>query len=287
MKKIVRRRKYFRVNNPLSFGILCAMILIFIAGLTYALASGVISPAVRNYREMNATPAPTLVPTPTSVPTPSPTPEIQEIEETPAPEETPVPSGKPLSTFIIGIDPARSYSSKIQGVSTKIYANRLNYAIATLVKNKLEDLGATVVFSLSDIKDTTDSSGRARLMNSSNVDFVLRLECNYVNSRATHGAIMWVPSNHPKQEECEQLATAVLKSYIAATGLSIAEYEGQSIRHKDDQVILNETEAPIAILIMGYISNPDEDLKLNEGSFQQTMADGIVNGIMDYLGISH
>ena len=262
------------------------MILLFISGATYALASGVISPAVRTYREINATPVPTAVPTPTSVPSPTPTVEVEVVEETPVPDSTPVPSGKPLSTFIIGIDPARSYTSKIQGVSTKIYANRLNYAIATLVKNKLEDLGATVVFSLSDIKDVKDSPARASLMNSSNVDFVLRLECNYVNSKSTRGAIMWVPANHPKQEECEQLATAVLKSYIAATGLDIATYEGQSIRHKDDQVIFNETEAPIAILIMGYISNPDEDLKLNDGAFQQVMADGIVNGIMAYLGIA-
>ena len=229
---------------------------------------------------------PTTVPTPTAAPSPTPTVEIQEVEETPAPEETPVPSGKPLSTFIIGIDPARNYSSKIQGVSTKIYANRLNYAIATLIKNKLEDLGATVVFSLNDIKDIKDSPARAKLMNSSNVDFVLRLECNYVNSKTTHGAIMWVPVNHPKQDECEQLATAVLKSYISATGLPVAEYEGQSIRHKDDQVIFNETEAPIATLIIGYISNPEEDLKLNDGAFQQTMADGIVNGILAYLGIA-
>ncbi len=288
MKKIVRRRKFFRVNNPLSFGILCAMILIFIAGATYALAAGVISPAVRSYRDLNSTPtiAPTDTPAPTSVPTPTPTPEIQQAEESPDPNTTPVPSGKPLSTFIIGIDPARSYSSKIQGVSTKIYANRLNYSIATLVKNKLEELGATVIFSLSDVRDTTDSAGRAKLMNSSNVDFVLRLECNFVNSKSTHGAIMWVPASHPKQEECEQLATAVLKSYIAATGLSVAAFEGQSIRHKDDQVILNQTEAPIAILIMGYISNAEEDLKLNDGAFQQTMSDGIVNGIMAYLGIA-
>ena len=37
---------------------------------------------------------------------------------------------------------------------------------------------------------------------------------------------------------------------------------------------------------MGYISNAEEDLKLNDGAFQQTMSDGIVNGIMAYLGIA-
>ena len=64
MKKIVKRRRTFRINNPLAFGILCAMILILLAGVTYALVAGVISPAIVQYRVANATPAPTPSPTP-------------------------------------------------------------------------------------------------------------------------------------------------------------------------------------------------------------------------------
>ena len=64
MKKIVKRRRTFRINNPLAFGILCAMILILLIGVSYALVAGVISPAIVKYRVANATPtiAPTVAP---------------------------------------------------------------------------------------------------------------------------------------------------------------------------------------------------------------------------------
>ena len=56
MKKIVKRRRTFRINNPLAFGILCAMILILLIGVSYALVAGVISPAIVKYKVANATP---------------------------------------------------------------------------------------------------------------------------------------------------------------------------------------------------------------------------------------
>ena len=36
MKKIRPRRKFLRINTPMSFGILCALLLILIGGGTYA-----------------------------------------------------------------------------------------------------------------------------------------------------------------------------------------------------------------------------------------------------------
>ena len=46
MKKIRRRRKTLRINTPMSFGILCAAMLILVGGGAYALAAGVIAGAV-------------------------------------------------------------------------------------------------------------------------------------------------------------------------------------------------------------------------------------------------
>ena len=58
MKKIKPRRRRLRINSPLSFGVLCALILLLIGGAAYGLAAGVISPAVRAYQEAHATPTP-------------------------------------------------------------------------------------------------------------------------------------------------------------------------------------------------------------------------------------
>ncbi len=194
-------------------------------------------------------------------------------------------AGWKVDGHVIGIDPARGYSSKIQGVSTKIYANRLNYAVATLVKEKLEQEGATVVFSLNDVKDDKTSSERAAIFNSGGVELVLRIECNFVNATDTRGAMAWIPEKHDQKSACSKLANAVLNSYINATGLSLREVKGESIIEKSDETFFIKTEAPVCTLFIGHISNAEEDKKINNSDFQKTMAEGIVNGILSYLGI--
>ena len=290
MKKLVKRKRTFRVNNPLAFGILCAMILIFIAGVTYALAAGVISPIVRSYQLAHATPTPT----PTIAPaTPTPSPSDLPEATTPDPAsaggagdaaETPAPAGGSLAGRVIGVDPARGYSSKVRGVSTGIYANRLNYAVATLVREKLVERGASVIMGLEDVASDKDSSDRANTMNVNDVELAVRIECNYVDTADTRGAIVWIPETHAQLDACRSLGTAVLNAYIDATNLTIAQYNGASIRQRGDDIFLKNVTAPVCTLIAGYISNEVEDRTLNNEAFQNNMADGIVQGIVNYLG---
>ena len=290
MKKIVKRRRTFRINNPLAFGILCAMILVLIAGITYALVAGVVSPAIVSYQVAHATPSPTptvapvtATPSPTvdpMLPTPTPT-----LEPGTTPTPTPEPAGA-LDGRIIGLDPARGYSSKIQGTSTKVYANRLNFAVATLVKEKLEAQGATVVFTLSSVKDDKTASQRVKILNDGNVEIAIRIECNSVKSSDTRGAMAWVPEKHDKKAECDKLANTVLGAYIEATGLPLREVKDKSIIDKSDETFLSETKAPVFTLFLGHISNSAEDKKINDAEFQKTMAQAIVDGILKYLGVN-
>ncbi len=286
MKKLVKRRRAFRVNNPLAFGILCAMILIVVAGATYALAAGVISPAVRAYQLAHATPTPTPTVAP-ATPTPSLTPAAATPEGAIAGAEgsdaTPTPSGGPLSGRVIGIDPARGYSSKVRGVSTGIYANRLNYTVATLVQEKLIAQGASVIMGLGDVTEDRDSADRANIMNINDVELAVRIECNYVNASDTKGAIIWVPATHTDKDRCRALGNAVLQAYIEATSLTIAQFNGASIREREEDTFLQGVSAPVCTLITGYISNEVEDRTLNNEAFQNNMADGIVQGIINYL----
>ena len=181
-----------------------------------------------------------------------------------------------LEGRIIGIDPARGYSSQIQGVSTKIYANRLNFAVATLVKEKLEAQGATVVFTLSSVKDDKTASQRVKILNDGKVELAVRIECNSVKNEDTRGAMAWVPEKHDKKADCDKLASSVLSAYVDATSLPLREVGGDSIVNKSDETFLNNTDAPVCTLFLGH----------NNTEFQQTMAQGIVNGILKYLGVN-
>lgn len=291
MKKIVKRRRTFRINNPLAFGILCAMILVLLAGITYALVAGVVSPAIVKYQVAHATPSPTPTVAPvTATPSPTVDPMLPTPTPTLEPGATPTPTAEPAGALegrIIGIDPARGYSSQIQGVSTKIYANRLNFAVATLVKERLEAEGATVVFTLASVKDDKTAAERVKILNDGNVEIAVRIECNFVKSTETRGAMAWVPEKHDKKSDCDKLAKAVLDAYIEATKLTLREVKDESIIDKSDETFLNDTNAPVFTLFLGHISNSAEDKKINDEDFQKTMAQGIVTGIMKYLGVSN
>ena len=213
---------------------------------------------------------------------PTPTPTLE-------PGATPTPTAEPpgaLEGRIIGIDPARGYSSQVQGVSTKVYANRLNFAVATLVKEKLEAKGATVIFTLTDVKDDKTSSERVKVFDSNKVEIAIRIDCNSVKTSDIRGAMAWVPEKHDKKAECDKLASSVLTAYVEATGLPLRETKGDSILDKSGETFLNDTNAPVCTLFLGHISNASDDKKINNAEFQQTMAQGIVNGILKYLGVN-
>ena len=282
MKRIVKRRKAFRINNPVAFGILCAMILVLIGGGVYALAAGWAVPGIKRIQAAYASPSPTPEST-VSTPTPG------VVSPTPRPTEeiTPTPESKPLAAYTIGIDPARGYKSKIKGSFSGVFANRLNYTIALMIKSTLEEMGATVIIPLPppEQKGDMDSAERAKIFNEKQVDMVIRVECNFADDAKTRGALMWTSSDHGEAKKCDRLANAVLAAYVKSTGLPVSKYKGESIRHKNDETILNNVNAPVCTLIMGYISNREDDTSLNDKEFQAKMVNGIVTGILTYLGV--
>ena len=135
------------------------------------------------------------------------------------------------------------------------------------------------------MKDDKTSAERADILNKGNVELAVRIDCNFVNATDTRGAMAWVPDKHDKKTECDKLAQNVLSAYIEATGFSLRELKGESIIEKTDETFLNNTNAPVCTLFIGHISNAAEDKKVNDEDFQQTMADGIVSGILAYLGV--
>ena len=102
----------------------------------------------------------------------------------------------------------------------------------------------------------------------------------------TRGAMAWVPEDHDRKSDCDKLASAVLEAYVEATGLPLRVIKDESVIEKSDETFLNKTDAPVCTLFIGHISNSAEDKKINDAEFQNTMAKGIVTGILKYLGVS-
>ena len=236
------------------------------------------------------TAAPTAVPTeePTATPTAEPT-------ATPTVEPTAVPA---LYGKIIGIDPGHQAKgnnekeavapgssekkAKVSSGTTGRYSGVpeyiVNLDISLQLRDALEAQGATVVMSRETHDVDISNQERAILMNEAGCDLVLRLHCNGAESSSAQGIGLYIRKTGTGAEECLAAAEALLPALIEATGA-----ESDGIFRNDNYTGLNWSEVPCIMVEMGFMTHPEEDLKLNDPAYQQQLVQGMVNGIIAYL----
>ena len=316
MKKIVKRRRFLRINNPLAFGVLCALVVLAVGGAAYGLGAGVIAPVVKTIKTANAqqaalaaadvtkaasvsapdesaeTAAPGDTAEPTAEPEATPEPSA-EPEATPEPEPTetpepvsgedqgPVGSSGRLSGHTIAIDAAKSKGGKYKGYSTKTPEHEINLKMALAVKEALEAEGATVIMTRTSVDDKPDDSGRAKIINGSEAELTVSLMCNTVSSHDIRGTQVIV-STKKDTSECKKLGKAVLNSYKDYTDMPLR--DGDGIRTSSSWKTINALKKPACLLILGHISNKTDDNNLADDGFVNRGAQGIVNGILSFLG---
>ena len=304
MKKIKKRRRFFRINSPVTFGILCGVILLAIGGAAFGLAAGVISPAISQARTAAAAPtlppeatdpavidatgaetgaveAPeeTATPEPTEAPTPTPEPET---EATPEPASEDQGAVGRLTGHVIAIDAAKGKGAKYKGVSSKTPEYKTNLNVANLVKEILEDEGATVVMTRTD--DTfIKNNKRYKTVNASSAELCVTIMCNYVDSGSVRGTYMIIPSTKANKTANGNLAKAILSAYTSATDMPIRSIGTDGVRTSGDWETLNGMKVPCCAIILGHISNKTDDANLNDTTFLARAAQGIANGIINYL----
>lgn len=320
MKKIVKRRKFLRINTPLAFGVLCALVVLAIGGVAYGLGAGVIAPVVRTVSavktqqlatqqasvpeeepavvaesaaadtpeqsaEPESTPEPTKEPEPTATPEPETTPEpVKEktAEQVVGEDQGPVGANGRLSGHTIAIDAAKSKGGKHKGYSTKTPEYQINFTVAQAIKSALEAEGATVVMTRNAVDDKLDDSERAKIINDSAAELTVSVMCNTVGSHDIRGTQVIV-SSKKDTSECKKLAKAVIAGYKGYTDMPVRG-DGDGVRTSGDWGMINKLKKPACLLILGHISNKQDDKNLADEGFIARGAQGIVNGIIDYLG---
>lgn len=280
MKQIRKRRRHFRVNSPVAFGVLCALILLLLAGGVYALAAGVVAPAVQKAQEARITPSPAP---PAATGTPA-----AEPPATASPEPSPSASPEPdelsaVAGHIIALDAARNPDSTLKGVSTGIYEYKTNLAITLLVREKLIEKGATVVLTRVDYDDALTDAQRAAIINDASAEVALRLFCNHVETPEKRGAQAFVPAAHSYKTDSDRLARYVLNAYVGKTELPLCYYYESTIRSDKTFEFFTLCRCPVASLVLGHLSNETDDKLLNNEEFREQIADGIVAGLEAYF----
>lgn len=204
----------------------------------------------------------------------------------------------PLEGIKIGIDPGHQakgnneketvapnssktkpkVSSGTSGVSTHIAEYVTVLEIALKLRDSLEAQGAEVYMT----RDTHDvnisNQERAKMMNEVGVDLVLRIHCDGAENRSKHGIALYCSKSNSIAAESYRAAEAILPAVCAATGA-----KANGIVSNDNYTGQNWSTVPCIMVECGFMSNPDEDVLLNDESYQQKLADGLTLGIMDYI----
>ena len=156
----------------------------------------------------------------------------------------------------------------------------INLAIAKELKGFLEEAGITVVMtreediSMAESK-TEDLNKRTEIMNGANAILAVSIHQNSFSDEAESGAQVFFHANSEEGDKLAQIIQEFLKRL-----------DPENRREKkanDSYYLLKNTKIPTVIVECGFLSNWNEAEKLTEESYQKELAQGICEGILQYI----
>lgn len=174
-------------------------------------------------------------------------------------------------------------TSGTQGVATGVEEYKLTLNIGLQLRTLLQKRGFKVVMTRTNSKVALSCIDRAKIANKAHADAYVRIHANGSDSSSANGAMtICTTRNSPyissMYKKNKSLSNAVLNAYVSATGCR-KEY----IWETDSMTGNNWSKVPTTLIEMGYMSNPSEDRRMQQTSYQKKMVRGIANGIEDYL----
>ena len=160
---------------------------------------------------------------------------------------------------------------------------QLNLNVSLLLRDILEQRGYQVVMTRTDNDTAISNKERAELVASKGAEICVRIHANGDDSSGVSGALTMCPSQQNPYvsslyDSSNRLSRCIIDSYCAATG-----FQNRGIIYTDSMTGINWSTIPVTIVEMGFMTNQNDDLKMADSAFQQTMAEGIANGIDAYF----
>ncbi len=157
---------------------------------------------------------------------------------------------------------------------TKIYEKDLTLSISNKLKAELEAAGYNVVMTRTG-ETAGDLYQRSALANAVGADLFVSIHINASGTVPTFQGLYTY--YHPSSTRSKNFAQAVQTAVCAATG---AIDRGIA---SADFVVLRETNMAAVLVECGFMSNVEELERLKSDAYQQKLAEGITQGITDYL----
>lgn len=164
-----------------------------------------------------------------------------------------------------------------------------NLKIALKLQNLLETSGCKVILTRSDEnaiydidsktlkqKKISDIRNRVKIGNESSADIFVSIHLNKIPQKQYDG---WQTFYKEGSEEGTKLATLIQSNLNE----SIQKENKRVAKTIQNIYIINKVEIPTTIVECGFLSNIEEEKKLLDDGYQNRLAWGIYNGIIDYF----
>ena len=195
----------------------------------------------------------------------------------------------PVSNKVIVVDAGHGKPDEGAQSSNGTTEAETNLRIALKLQTLLEQSGATVILTRSDEnaiydldkttlrqKKISDIHNRVKIGNESSADIFVSIHLNKIPQSQYYGLQCFYKQNDEKSTNLAKSIQANLNDAI--------QKENKRVAMKLDSVyIMKHVEIPISIVECGFLSNPEEEAKLLTDEYQDKLAWGIYNGIMDYF----
>lgn len=169
------------------------------------------------------------------------------------------------------------------GISTKVPEYKVTLQVAIKLRDLLKQKGYKVIMCRETHDVNMSNSQRAQVANNANADAFVRIHCNGADNQNIKGALTMCQTKNNQYcgnqySMSKSLSSKVLKRLCEATGAS-----SKGISETDTMSGINWCTVPVTIVEMGFMSNKEEDKLLVSDAYQNKLARGIANGVIEYL----
>lgn len=205
------------------------------------------------------------------------------------PQNTISTSSLPVTNKVIILDAGHGKPDEGASSNSGVTEEAINLKIVKKLQNLLEQSGSTVILTRSDengIYDSDESSlrnkkvsdikNRVKIGNSSSADLFVSIHLNKILQTQYWG---WQCFFKEGNEQSKRLADCIQNNLNGSI-----QKENKRVSLKiSGKYIIDNVEIPTTIVECGFLSNPEEEKKLQEDDYQNRLAWGIYTGIMDYF----
>lgn len=159
-----------------------------------------------------------------------------------------------------------------------VHEKNQNLAVALLVEEKLKQKNIYTYMTRSSDK-TLSLEDRTNYSNELEPDIFVSIHTNSTLQADSYGLEI-----HYFKDDSYDLAQVMHDNFISEKNLKKWDTKDRGVI-KSRFYVINHTEAPSVLIEMGFLSNAEERAKLITKKRQEEIADSIVEGILEYLGV--